>query len=300
MTTPPPDCVHRALCRIGPVAFTVEDRKGPILLEPELGLFRVSPDRGRESSYPGSKAGLVLSVERGAPSARPRSALAATHRTGWDIYRQNDEMTAIKAIPYGGDRVLRSVIMRLDGGKALLRISPEDNQADFPFAYTLSELLVLLLSRVSGAILIHGACVEVNGKATLFAGPSGSGKSTMARLWHEAGRGTVLGDESHLLWPGAHDGFYVSGTPWPGSSGLFANRIAPLERAFFLEHGPKNATRAISPADAAVRLMSHAFLPAWDARSMEAVTDLAARLAARIPSARLAFVPDETVVDFLL
>lgn len=300
MTTRTPAASRRVACRIGPVTLAVQAPERAIRLEPALRAFQIPADPAPMSPCPDSRTELAILVEQDAPASRPAAPLATTHRTGWDIYRQNNEMTAIKAIPYGGDRVLRSVIMHLDGGSALLRILPEDDERDFPFAYTLSELLVLLLSRVSGSMLLHGACVEVDGKGMLFAGPSGSGKSTMARLWDGTGCGTVLGDESHLLWPGADGGFCISGTPWPGSSGLFANRTAPLERIFFLEHGPRNATRAISPADAAVRLMSHAFLPAWDARSMEGVTDLAARAATRIPSSRLAFVPDGSAVGFLL
>lgn len=330
----------RIACRIGPVVLAAEDPARPIALapaEPEtpaleraLGNFAVPDGLGKRTSRTPTTSrtstelttaaptiapnlaapDLVLQVERGAPCSRPDAPAVFRHRAGWDVYRRENTVVAIKAIPYGGDRVLRSVEMGLDGGAATLRIAPEDDRSSFPFAYTVSELLVLLLTRRSRAMLVHSACVEVSeergagkeagGRVLLFAGTSGSGKSTLAALWEKSGRGSrVLGDESHLVWSDAEGRVWVSGTPWPGSSGLFSNRVAPLERVFFLEHGQENVIQPLDAADAMTTLLSQSYLPTWDADSLRAVTDLSARIAGRVPASRLAFVPDKSVVEFL-
>jgi len=277
-------------CRIGPVVLGVEDASRRVALGPELSDFRIASD---------APPHVTLSVERGTPAARPETPPVAMHRAGWDAYRDERGLVAIKAIPYGSDRIVRSVEIGLDGGTARLRVSPDDDEADRPFAYTLSELLVLAMTRVSRAMLVHSACVKVGDAAVLMAGVSGSGKSTMSELWERSGRGVVLGDESHLVWLDDAGQPWVTGTPWPGSSGLYSNRSARVERVFVLEHGPANVARGMGAADAMLALMSHTFLPTWDGASVEAVVDVAAGVARSVPVARLAFVPDESVVEFL-
>ncbi len=278
----------QAVFRIGPVVLAARgavDAGGP------LEDFAVSPDASPR---------LVLLAEKGEPLSRPDSPLVTTSRTGWDVYKNREGLLALKAIPHGSDRILRSVTLGLEGGRASLQISPEDDRPERPFAYTLSELLVLLLTRVTGSMLVHSACVEVDGRALLFSGASGSGKSTMAELWDRSGEGEVLGDESHLLWIDREGRVMASGTPWPGSSGLYSNRTAPLAGIFFLRHGPENLSRALGKADAAITLLSHSFLPSWDALSMEIVSELGARVAEAVPAADLAFAPDERVVEYLM
>jgi hypothetical protein len=239
-------------------------------------------------------------VNYSASLARPAAPIVWQHRAGWDLYCAGEECVAIKAIPYGADRIPRRLTLDLNGATAQLQIAPEDDRPEEPFAYTLSELLALLLTRISRAVLLHAACVVADGEAILFAGMSGSGKSTMASLWDLSGRATVLGDESHLLWTDPSGQVLVSGTPWPGSSGLYSNQTAPLGRVYFLEHGPRNFAEPLAPADGMLNLMSHAFLPSWDPAAMEIVTDLCGRIAERHSLSRLAFVPDASVVDFVM
>ena len=272
-----------------------------LVLDPPLETFRISETTDGESIHPD----LLLDVKYAASLTRPAGPIVWQHRAGWDLYRCSEEYVAVKAIPYGSDRILRRVTLGRDesnrgGAPAQLQIAPEDDRPEEPFAYTLSELLALLLTRISRAVLLHAACVVADGEAILFAGMSGSGKSTMASLWDLSGRATVLGDESHLLWTDPSGQVLVSGTPWPGSSGLYSNQTAPLGRVYFLEHGPRNFAEPLAPADGMLNLMSHAFLPSWDPAAMEIVTDLCGRIAERHSLSRLAFVPDASVVDFVM
>ena len=303
-----PTVSRRIACRIGPLVLAAEEvrlssesaeaaaSERGFVLDPPLEGFRVGSAAGPNQI----EADVVLRVERRPLLKRPGGPVVYQHRAGWDLYRAGEEYAAIKAIPYGSDRILRRLSLDLEVGTAVLEIAPEDDRPDEPFAYTLSELLALLLTRVSHAVLVHAACVVVDGEAILFTGTSRSGKSTMATLWDRSVRGIVLGDESHLIWTGASGQVVVSGTPWPGSSGLYSNRTAPLRCIYFLEHGPRNLATSLTPADGMLTLMSHCFLPSWDPVGMEIVTDLCGRIAERHPLSRLAFVPDSSVVDFVL
>jgi len=242
---------------------------------------------------------LELEVKSAVSLPRPQGDPVFVHRTGWEVFLEGDWATAIKAIPFGSDRVLRRAEFGLDGGTGRLGVSEQDDRPQCPFAYTFSEVAALLLTRVGRTLLVHSACVEYGGRAWLFAGRSGAGKSTLAGLWQASGRGRVLGDESHLMWRDETGTIRVCGTPWPGSSGLYANRSAQLGGIFFLEHGLENEREVLSGGDTLTGLLSHAFLPSWDEDSLSGVLDVAQQAVESVPCARFAFVPEGSAVAVL-
>ncbi len=287
-------------CRIGPLKLQARSASGALVLASPLdrkngcaGALADFSDAGK------STPALDLCVENAVSLLKPEGVPAFVHRTGWEVFLDGDRVTAIKAIPFGSDRVLRRVEFGLDGGTGRLWVSPEDDRPSCPFAYTFSELAALLLTRVSRALLVHSACIEYGGWAWLFAGRSGAGKSTLAGLWQASGQGRVLGDESHLMWRDETGKIRVCGTPWPGSSGLYANRSALLGGVFFLEHAPENGVEVRRPGDAMTGLLSHAFLPSWDGNSLSVALDVAQQAVESVPCARFSFLPDLSAVSDL-
>ena len=73
-----------------------------------------------------------------------------------------------------------------------------------------------------------------------------------------------------------------------------------LSRIFFIRHGPSNDARKLSAAGAAREMLKCSFPPLWDAGGMAATLELFHSMATEVPCAELDFVPDRTVLDFVL
>jgi hypothetical protein len=286
----------RVACRIGPLRLQAHSASEGLVLAESFDQTGALADF--DDSDEGTPS-LDLEVKGAVALSRPEGNPVFVHRTGWEVFLEKGGATAVKAIPFGSERVLRRAEFGLSGGLGRLWVSAEDDRPRCPFAYTFSEVAVLLLTRVGRTLLVHSACVEYGGRAWLFAGRSGAGKSTLAGLWQASGRGRVLGDESHLMWRDETGRIRVCGTPWPGSSGLYANRSALLGGIFFLEHGLENEREVLSGGDTLTGLLSHAFLPSWDAESLSGVLDVAQQAVESVPCARFAFLPDTSAVAAL-
>ena len=65
-----------------------------------------------------------------------------------------------------------------------------------------------VLCHQRGVIPVHASCVDINGKAALFAGPSGVGKSTLAAGFMRRGY-SVLADDVTVVQPDGRGGYQV-------------------------------------------------------------------------------------------
>ena len=91
-----------------------------------------------------------------------------------------------------------------DGGA--VAIWPASSEPAYAAHLVLDMALPLALSR-SGEIVLHGAAIEVGGRAVAVLGESGAGKSTVASAWAAAG-GRFLADDWFVL-EGTAPGFGV-------------------------------------------------------------------------------------------
>jgi len=168
-----------------------------------------------------------------------------------------------------------------------------------PFEYPLDEL-------ASMHRLAHGAGVELHscGLATLddrgflFVGHSGAGKSTLGKLWVKYRQAAILSDDRVVVTSGDKQ-YRIHGTPWHGEAGLARNASAELKAVFLIQHGKRNETIELKPAQAAVELLSRSFVPWYRARDLDFTLGFLQELTAGIPIYIFRCFPDVSAVEYL-
>ncbi len=202
-----------------------------------------------------------------------------------DIARENEPYRIISA-----DRRFSDFII-------YTRPSPEGLL--FPLEYPLADLAFsghININKIG--IILHSACVSVQGKGYLFAGVSGAGKSTISEIWQKDREAEVLTDERLIIREYQGD-FCAFGTPWHGTSEIHSNMGAPIKKIFFIKHGKENRALPISQSDAASRLMVRCFPTFWHSEGMQFAVDFCAKVAEAKESYELEFVNDASVVEYV-
>jgi hypothetical protein len=161
-------------------------------------------------------------------------------------------------------------------------------------------LLINILSQGRG-VLLHALGVADQGKGLLFIGRSGAGKSTLAKLYkpyQSNGGVTILSDERVVVTK--EDGrFWLSGTPWPGEGLTVSSETVPLRKVFFLEHGTANTLISDRLINLQGLFFQQLFLPFWNRDALAFALQFGEELLSTVPAARLAFVNDTRVIEFL-
>jgi hypothetical protein len=158
--------------------------------------------------------------------------------------------------------------------------------------------MITHLARRDGVIL-HGCGISSDGRGVVFAGESGAGKSTLSRLWAQKEGIEILSDD-RVIVRRQNGSFRLYGTPWHGDEAFAAPGGVDLSRIYFIRHGQGNHIRKLSPAGAVREMLKCSFPPLWDAGGMAAALELFHTVAVSVPCAELAFVPDSSVVDFVM
>jgi len=60
----------------------------------------------------------------------------------------------------------------------------------------------------------------------------------------------ILNDDTPIIFLGKDNKFYISGTPWAGTTGINKNVTVPLKALVFLERGEENEISPMSPQEA--------------------------------------------------
>ena len=170
----------------------------------------------------------------------------------------------------------------------------------YPLEYPLDELLLMhLLARGRGAEVHSCGVVDASGNGHLFVGQSGAGKTTMAKLWHKEKGITILSDDRIVL---RHmDGkLWMYGTPWHGEAGFSAPSRAPLTRVYLLRQGEKNELLSQTKTEAVGRLFACSFPPFYNPEALDFTLAFFEAVAAAVPCYELSFVPDESVIGFIV
>jgi len=257
---------------------------------PDLGEIRV-PEAYRPFVVPGA-GGMPIRLNTAGP--RPEPGLAAFDNTPiWALHRSP-----------GGRRfeifpeypTLRRTLV-VDDALRQAQLTFRASDCD-PFTGPALELITILRLAQRRGLILHGCGVERNGRGTAFVGVSGAGKSTLSRLWAAVDGVRILSDDRLIVRTEA-DGLRLYGSPWHGDAQFAAAGGVPLDRIFFIRHGTGNERTPLRPALVVRELMCCSFPPYWDPDGMRAGLESMVELSA-LPCEVLDFVPDPTVIDFLL
>jgi SynChlorMet cassette protein ScmC len=120
-------------------------------------------------------------------------------------------------------------------------------------------LVIAYHTEPAGAILLHGALAEHNGRGVILAGPGGMGKTTASRRLPPAWRS--WSDDATLVVRSAQGTYWAH--PWPTWSRFFFGgpggswdvaHALPLAGVFFLERGASDRVERLRAANAACHL----------------------------------------------
>ena len=219
----------------------------------------------------------------------------------WSLYQCQDKWLVYINSPRLGPEPYQKIILQSDfcaGDIYFTAVPAEEDRVQYPFAYPVSELIMVnLLSKGRGALL-HAFSVKDRTAGLLFAGKSGAGKSTNARLWAGAEGATLLSDDRVIVRK-HESNFWIYGTPWHGDASVVSPESAPLEKIFILKHASKNHITPLEPGEAAARLLVRSFPTFWDADGMDFTLQFLGDMCETLPCYELGFVPDKSVVDFV-
>jgi len=112
------------------------------------------------------------------------------------------------------------------------------------------------------AFVMHGAVLELDGKAYVFSAKSGVGKTTHTKLWIEyfGGRASYINGDKPIVR--CKDGiWYAYGTPWMGKERFGSKSFAPIQAVCFIERGEQNEIRKIADKEVVNRIFHQLFLP---------------------------------------
>ena len=273
------------------ISFTIADLSVTLRWEYPFGRVELPPAFTPFSAPGGSDIRLDLSVADDPPEAGPAIFDSAPI---WSLYRvkRGSLFHLFDSYP----ELKRTLFIPDEGGRARLAFQAADRN---PFVGPALELLMIThLARRAGVIL-HGCGISTGGRGVVFAGESGAGKSTLSRLWAQKAGIEILSDD-RVIVRRQNGSFYLYGTPWHGDEAFAAPGGVELSQIFFIRHGQGNDVRKLSAAGAVREMLKCSFPPLWDAGGMAAALELFHGMATSVPCAELTFVPDSSVIDFVM
>lgn len=122
---------------------------------------------------------------------------------------------------------------------------------DSMLMFNVLNCAICYLIQMRDGFVFHSSSICADGAGVAFSAKSGTGKSTHTRLWLDNIPGTfILNDDTPIIFMGCDNKFYISGTPWAGTTGINKNATVPLKAIVFLERGEKNKVSSMSPQEA--------------------------------------------------
>lgn len=253
--------------------------------------YRLAPFRVKEVVSP-----YVMTFQWKDELSKPEGELSAkkilTH-----IYINNDEQ--IRFIRTKEDRWEAAELRVSYKGK---KIDVEVNSQVHPGRMLLKTTLECIgtehLTIENNGFVLHSSFIKVHDGAILFTAPSGTGKSTQAELWRSLrGAEIINGDRSAVRWEG--ETLYAEGIPFAGSSSYCENDSFPLRAIVCLSQAPSTSIRPIKGYEAFLGIWKECSVNTWDAKDVERLSSIVARVVTTIPIFHLACTPDESAVTAL-
>ena len=162
----------------------------------------------------------------------------------------------------------------------------------------LNSLDVEHLVASAGGLILHGACINYNGKAIVFTAPSGTGKSTQAQLWMTHRNARIINGDRIVLME-KEGQFFAAGLPFAGSSEYCENETLPLAAVVYLRQAPVTSIRTLRNREAFRSIWEGCSINAWNRDDTECALKLIEKLLMQLSVYELACTPDESAVDAL-
>lgn len=164
-----------------------------------------------------------------------------------------------------------------------------------PLKYPLGPIIMHYLTLKSDAVMMHASCAFDGEKARIFTGFSGAGKSTISKIWSEAGN-RIINDDRLIIRKWGND-YTVYNTP------MYYRDIpkeAPLSGIYLISHSPENRITKQNGALAISKVMAFCIQNNFDKQFIQSRLNFFSDLCSQIPVYELGFVPDKSVVQFIL
>jgi hypothetical protein len=161
--------------------------------------------------------------------------------------------------------------------------------------YPMGPIVMLYMTLNAEAVLMHASCAFDGKNARLFSGFSGAGKSTMSKIWSDAGS-QIINDDRLVIRKRA-DGFFVYNTPMYYKD---IPKSAPLSSVYLISHSPENKLKKLQGAQAISKVMAFCIQNNYDKEFIQSRLQFFSQLCSQIPVSELGFVPNESVVSFIL
>ena len=244
-----------------------------------------------------ARSGTTLRVHNHPPPPFSQKEMTFDSGQTWALFRSGGKLILQNTSLHSEFRANRFLFLAPDLKSGDLYVTDDAPQEADPLGYPLNQVLWIILLAQGRGLLFHACGIDDDGKGFLFLGNSGDGKSTSAKLWFDHGM-AVLNDDRIIVRE--KDGeFWMHGTPWHGDFKEHSSHGLPIHKLFFLRHGRKNSSQAMSGAEAVSMLLTRSFAPFWDKEGMAFTIEFCQRLASRIPCYELTFVPDGRILDFV-
>lgn len=110
--------------------------------------------------------------------------------------------------------------------------------------------------------VLHGATIQLDGRAFVFTAKSGTGKSTHIGLWMQRYGDAVriVNGDKPILWK--KDGVFLAcGTPWCGKEGLTSTDCVPVAGLCLLERAAENTIRPASAKELVEAVFHQIYCP---------------------------------------
>ena len=172
---------------------------------------------------------------------------------------------------------------------------PTSESSLWPLKYPLGPIVMHYLTVKSNSVMIHASCIFDRKKGRIFTGFSGNGKSTISKLWADAGN--LIINDDRIIIRKRETGYRAYNTPMyykdiPKSTGLDA--------IYLISHSPENKMKKISGALAVSKVMAFCIQNNFEQKLIQNHLEFLSEMCNHIPVYELGFVPDESVVNFIL
>lgn len=147
-----------------------------------------------------------------------------------------------------------------------------------------------------GALMLHCALIEHEGRGIAFSAPSQTGKSTQADLWVKHRGARILnGDRAILRNEGGS--IFAYGSPYAGSSNIFLDVKVPLRAIIMLEQAKENTIRLIPQEEGLGLFLAQTSLSIWEPTLFELGMQTLEAILTAVPMYMLSCRPDEGAVE---